>query len=173
MTRVPEMLALGIRVGWGQDCVLDPWYSLGTADMLDVAFMGLHVAQMSSPADMARCFDMVTNVNAAIMGLDHLGLEPSASAPASSCSTPATRSRPCACAPSGCASSRRGKVVAERTKHDTAAVARRPAEVGEPAPSRRRKKSYDVASCEKPAEGPNAASKHDRDCAWRAFDGDA
>jgi cytosine deaminase len=30
---------------------------------------------MSSPADMARCFDMVTNVNAAIMGLDHLGLE--------------------------------------------------------------------------------------------------
>jgi cytosine deaminase len=75
LTRVPEMLKLGIRVGWGQDCVLDPWYSLGTADMLDVAFMGLHAAQMSSPADMAKCFDMVTNVNAAIMGLDHLGLE--------------------------------------------------------------------------------------------------
>lgn len=75
LTRVKEMLALGIRVGWGQDCVMDPWYSLGTADMLDVAFMGLHVAQMSSPADMARCFDMVTNVNAAIMGLDQLGLE--------------------------------------------------------------------------------------------------
>ena len=74
LTRVKEMQALGIRVGWGQDCVLDPWYSLGTADMLDVAFMGLHVAQMSSPADMARCFDMVTGVNAAIMGLDHLGL---------------------------------------------------------------------------------------------------
>ena len=74
LTRVPEMLKHGIRVGWGQDCVLDPWYSLGTADMLDVAFMGLHVAQMSSPADMARCYDMVTNVNAAIMGLDHLGL---------------------------------------------------------------------------------------------------
>ena len=75
LTRVPEMLKHGIRVGWGQDCVLDPWYSLGTADMLDVAFMGLHVAQMSSPADMARCYDMVTNVNAAIMGLDHLGLD--------------------------------------------------------------------------------------------------
>jgi cytosine deaminase len=42
--------------------------------MLDVAFMGLHVAQMTSPADMAHCFDMVTGVNAAIMGLDHLGL---------------------------------------------------------------------------------------------------
>jgi cytosine/creatinine deaminase len=76
MTRVPEMLKAGIRVGFGQDCVLDPWYPLGTADMLDVAFMGLHVAQLTSPADMARCFDMVTAHNAAIMGLDHLGLEP-------------------------------------------------------------------------------------------------
>ncbi len=75
LTRVKEMQALGIRVGWGQDCCMDPWYSLGTADMLDVAFMGLHVAQMSSPADMAKCFDMVTSVNASIMGLDHLGLE--------------------------------------------------------------------------------------------------
>ncbi|WP_442579455.1 amidohydrolase family protein [Mesorhizobium sp. ASY16-5R] len=75
LTRVPEMLKHGIRVGWGQDCVLDPWYPLGTADMLDVAFMGLHVAQLTSPADMAHCFDMVTKVNAEILGLDHLGLE--------------------------------------------------------------------------------------------------
>ncbi len=75
MTRVPEMLKAGIRVGFGQDCVLDPWYSLGTADMLDVAFMGLHVAQMTSPADMRRCFHMVTTENAAIMGLEGYGLE--------------------------------------------------------------------------------------------------
>ena len=75
MTRVPEMLRAGIKVGFGQDCVLDPWYPLGTADMLDVAFMGLHVAQMTSPADMRQCFDMVTKTNAQIMGLDHLGLE--------------------------------------------------------------------------------------------------
>ncbi|MET0170698.1 MAG: cytosine deaminase, partial [Aliihoeflea sp.] len=75
MTRVPEMLKAGIRVGFGQDCVLDPWYPLGTADMLDVAFMGLHVAQMTSPADMRRCFDMVTVENAAILGLADYGLE--------------------------------------------------------------------------------------------------
>jgi cytosine deaminase len=74
MTRVKEMLAMGIRVGFGQDCVLDPWYSLGTADMLDVAFMGLHVAQMSHPAEMRKCFDLVTVDSAAIMGLDHYGL---------------------------------------------------------------------------------------------------
>ncbi len=75
LTRVKEMQALGITVGWGQDCVLDPWYPLGTADMLDVAFMGLHVAQMTSPAEMRRCFDMVTVENAAIMGLFDLGLQ--------------------------------------------------------------------------------------------------
>ncbi len=74
LTRVPEMRAHGIRVGWGQDCVLDPWYSLGTADMLDVAFMGLHVAQMTSPEDMAHCFRMVTEENAAIIGLKDYGL---------------------------------------------------------------------------------------------------
>ena len=75
LTRVKEMQAQGITVGWGQDCVLDPWYSLGTADMLDVAFMGLHVAQMTHPAEMARCFDMVTNANAKIMGLEGYGLK--------------------------------------------------------------------------------------------------
>ncbi|RWK33822.1 amidohydrolase family protein [Mesorhizobium sp.] len=129
LTRVKEMLAHGIRVGWGQDCVLDPWYSLGTADMLDVAFMGLHVAQMSSPADMARCFDMVTNVNAAIMGLDHLGLAVGkrASLVVLDAGDPveALRLRPerlCVVA--------RGKVVAERSRQETSlSIAGRPATV--------------------------------------------
>ncbi|MFD1881774.1 amidohydrolase family protein [Paracoccus pacificus] len=74
LTRVKEMLAHGITVGWGQDCVMDPWYSLGTADMLDVAFMGMHVAQMTHPDEMRHCFDMVTAENARIMGLDEFGL---------------------------------------------------------------------------------------------------
>lgn len=129
LTRVPEMLRYGIRVGWGQDCVLDPWYSLGTADMLDVAFMGLHVAQMSSPDDMRRCFDMVTNVNAAIMGLDHLGLEvgKAASLVVLDAGDPieALRLR----AERLCVISK-GKVVAERQKQETALlVAGRPVTV--------------------------------------------
>lgn len=76
LTRVPEMLEHGILVGWGQDCVLDPWYSLGSADMLDVAHMGLHLAQMTSLADMRTCFDMITVNNARIMGLADYGLKP-------------------------------------------------------------------------------------------------
>ena len=118
MTRVKEMQAMGIRVGFGQDCCMDPWYSLGTADMLDVAFMGLHVAQMSSPAEMARCFDMVTNVNAQIMGLDHLGLAVGkrASLVVLDAGNPveAVRLR----AERLCVVSR-GKVIAERPKRDT------------------------------------------------------
>jgi cytosine deaminase len=129
MTRVKEMIAHGIRVGFGQDCVLDPWYSLGTADMLDVAFMGLHVAQMSSPADMARCFDMVTNVNAAIMGLDHLGLAVGkrASLVVLDAGDPVEAlrlraERLCVIA--------KGKVVAEREKRDTRlTIDRRPGSV--------------------------------------------
>ncbi|MEH3086447.1 MAG: amidohydrolase family protein [Xylophilus ampelinus] len=75
MARVPEMLAHGIEVAFGQDCCMDPWYSLGSGDMLDVAHMGLHVAQMTSPAAMRQCFDAVTAAPARILGLEGYGLE--------------------------------------------------------------------------------------------------
>ncbi len=74
-TRVPELRAAGITVGFGSDCVMDPWYSLGKADMLDVAHMGLHVGQLSSRADMAWCYQAVTGNSAQIMGLNGYGLE--------------------------------------------------------------------------------------------------
>ncbi len=73
-TRVREMRDAGIIVGFGSDCMMDPWYSLGKADMLDVAFMGLHVGQLSSRSDMAWCFDAVTLNSARIMGLDGYGV---------------------------------------------------------------------------------------------------
>jgi len=70
MTRVPELLAAGVPVAFGQDCCMDPWYSLGSADMLDVAHMGLHVAQMTSRAAMRECYAAVTQTPAQILGLD-------------------------------------------------------------------------------------------------------
>jgi cytosine deaminase len=76
MTRVPELMAAGINVGFGHDCVMDPWYPLGSADMLEVAQMGLHVAQMTSQAQMRACFDAVTVNGARILGLEGYGLEP-------------------------------------------------------------------------------------------------
>jgi cytosine deaminase len=54
---------------------MDPWYALGTADMLEVATMGLHVAQMTSQAGMRACFDAVTVNPARILGLEGYGLE--------------------------------------------------------------------------------------------------
>lgn len=75
MTRVPELLAAGVPVAFGQDCVMDPWYSLGSGDMLEVAHMGLHVAQMTGQKAMHQCFEAVTTVPAGIMGLQGYGLE--------------------------------------------------------------------------------------------------
>ena len=74
MTRVPELRKAGVTVAFGQDCVMDPWYSLGGADMLDVAHMGLHVAQMTGRDDMRACFDAVTTAPARILGLEGYGL---------------------------------------------------------------------------------------------------
>ena len=74
MTRVPELLAAGVNVAFGHDCVMDPWYSLGSGDMLEVAHMGLHVAQMTSQSGIRQCFDAVTKNAARILHLDGYGL---------------------------------------------------------------------------------------------------
>ncbi|AVA22625.1 MULTISPECIES: amidohydrolase family protein [unclassified Rhizobium] len=75
LTRVKEMREFGINIAFGQDCCMDPWYSLGGADMLDVAHMGLHVGQLTSREAMRFCFDAVTVNPAKVMGLDGYGLE--------------------------------------------------------------------------------------------------
>ena len=75
MTRVPEMMDAGVKVAFGHDCVMDPWYSLGSADMLEVASMGLHVAQLTGVEQMKSCFRAVTEIPAAILGLEGYGLE--------------------------------------------------------------------------------------------------
>jgi cytosine deaminase len=75
MTRVPELIHAGVNVAFGQDCVMDPWYSLGSADMLEVASMGLHLAQMTGVDQMRECFQAITEVPAAIMGLEGYGVE--------------------------------------------------------------------------------------------------
>jgi cytosine/creatinine deaminase len=75
MTRVPELLAHGVTVAFGHDCVMDPWYSLGSGDMLEVAHMGLHVAQMTSQAGMRLCFEAVTSHPAKLMHLQGYGLQ--------------------------------------------------------------------------------------------------
>jgi cytosine deaminase len=76
MTRVPELLAAGVPVAFGHDCVMDPWYGLGSGDMLEVAHMGLHVAQMTGQAAMRQCFQAITETPARILGLSGYGIAP-------------------------------------------------------------------------------------------------
>jgi cytosine deaminase len=80
MTRVPELMAAGIEVAFGHDCVMDPWYSLGSGDMLEVAHMGLHVAQMTGVEAMRACFRAVTETPARILGLEGYGVAPGCNA---------------------------------------------------------------------------------------------
>jgi len=76
MTRVPELLAAGVNVAFGHDCVMDPWYGMGSGDMLEVAHMGLHVAQMTSQKGIRACFEAVTSNAAQVMHLSRYGLAP-------------------------------------------------------------------------------------------------
>jgi cytosine deaminase len=74
MTRVPELMAAGVNVAFGHDCVMDPWYAMGSADMLEVAHMAVHVGQMTSLAGMRSAFDAVTVNAARAIGLEDYGL---------------------------------------------------------------------------------------------------
>jgi cytosine deaminase len=69
LTRVAELRAAGVNVAFGQDCTMDPWYSLGSGDMLDVAHMGVHAVPMTSRDAMAWAFTSVTLNGARAMGL--------------------------------------------------------------------------------------------------------
>jgi cytosine/creatinine deaminase len=60
LTRVKELWQQGTNVSLGHDCVCDPWYSLGTGNMLDVASMLVHVGQMTGSAEIDAAYNMVT-----------------------------------------------------------------------------------------------------------------
>ena len=68
-------MAVGVNVTFGHDYVMDPWYGLGSGDMLEVAHMVLHdVAQMTSQKGIRQCFDAVTVNAAKVMHLEGYGL---------------------------------------------------------------------------------------------------
>ena len=76
MTRVKELMAANINTAFGHDCVMDPWYGLGSGDMLEVAHMGLHVGQMTGLAEARACFTAVTENGAKALALEGYGIEP-------------------------------------------------------------------------------------------------
>jgi cytosine/creatinine deaminase len=76
VTRVKELWQQGTNVSFGHDCIQDPWYALGTGNMLDVSSMGLHVCQMTGKAEIDACYDMVTWNGAKTLNVtDRYGIE--------------------------------------------------------------------------------------------------
>ncbi|MFB2920387.1 cytosine deaminase [Aerosakkonema funiforme] len=76
VTRVKELWQAGLNVSLGHDCIQDPWYSLGTGNMLEVAHMAVHVCQMTGMSEIDACFDMVTLHGAKTLHLeDSYGIE--------------------------------------------------------------------------------------------------
>ena len=69
LTRVAELREAGVNIGFGQDCCMDPWYPLGSADMLEVAHMAVHALPMTSREGMRWAFDAVTVNSARAMNL--------------------------------------------------------------------------------------------------------
>ncbi|XGV97203.1 MAG: cytosine deaminase [Leptolyngbya sp. BL-A-14] len=76
VTRVKELWQQGMNVSFGHDCIQDPWYSLGTGNMLEVASMGLHICQMTGKTEIDACYDMVTWNGAKTLNVsDRYGVE--------------------------------------------------------------------------------------------------
>jgi cytosine/creatinine deaminase len=70
LTRVKELWQQGLNVALGQDCIQDPWYSLGTGNLLDVAYMALHVCQMTGLEEINACYDMITTHGAKTLQIE-------------------------------------------------------------------------------------------------------
>jgi len=80
LMRVPELLDARINVSLGHDDVMDPWYPMGTHDMLEVAHMGAHALHMTGIDQQAALFDAITVNGAKTLNLENYGLEPGCNA---------------------------------------------------------------------------------------------
>ena len=75
VTRVKDMLKNNINVCFGHDDVFDPWYPLGTANMLQVLHMGLHVCQLMGYGQINDGLKLVTENSAKAVGLMDYGIQ--------------------------------------------------------------------------------------------------
>ncbi|MGL4570411.1 MAG: cytosine deaminase [Clostridium sp.] len=76
ITRVKEMLENDINICFGHDDIFDPWYPLGTGNMLQVLHMGLHVCQIMGYSQINESIDLITNNSARTLNIqDKYGIE--------------------------------------------------------------------------------------------------
>lgn len=76
ITRVKELQEAGINVSFGHDDIFDPWYPLGTGNMLQVLHMGIHVTQLMGYDQIVNSIDMITSNSARTLHIeDKYGIE--------------------------------------------------------------------------------------------------
>ncbi|CAD2073126.1 Cytosine deaminase [Jeotgalicoccus aerolatus] len=77
LTRVKEIQAAGMNICFGHDDIFDPWYPLGTGNMLQVLHMGIHAAQLMGYEEIVNSIDLVTKNSAKTLHIeDEYGIEP-------------------------------------------------------------------------------------------------
>jgi cytosine/creatinine deaminase len=74
VTQVKELLAAGVNVACGQDCVHDTFYPFGQNDPLEIAFLLCHASQMTQPAEILTVMDMITSHGAKALRIPNFGV---------------------------------------------------------------------------------------------------
>ncbi|KXK24834.1 MAG: cytosine deaminase [Chloroflexi bacterium OLB15] len=74
LTRIKELWQNGVNVSLGQDCIYDPWYIFGTGSMIGVAYMTVHVSQMTGLPEIDACFDMIGKNGAKSLQIPDYGI---------------------------------------------------------------------------------------------------
>lgn len=76
LTRVKELQEAGLNICFGHDDIFDPWYPLGTGNMLQVLHMGIHASQLMGYDQIVNSIDLITKNSAKTLHIeDKYGIE--------------------------------------------------------------------------------------------------
>lgn len=76
VTRVKEMVEEGINVCFAQDSMSDPWYPLGSGNLMNILDAGIHICQMMSFEEINNALDLITINGAKTLNIsDEYGIE--------------------------------------------------------------------------------------------------
>jgi cytosine deaminase len=74
--QLKELLAEGVNVSLGNDVIIDPWYPMGKADLIDAAHLALHFTYMSGRDEITEMLRLATERGARTLGVeDEYGIE--------------------------------------------------------------------------------------------------
>jgi cytosine deaminase len=72
---IKEMMKFNVNVALGHDCIMDPWYPLGTGNMLQVLFMAIHMDQLTGVEELLNSINLITFNSAKAWGVKNYGIK--------------------------------------------------------------------------------------------------